>query len=973
VYISEVEGCKTCTLYEAGCRMKSKFTEVEGRGTFSVLVVAEASGEQENAAGLPRRPRAPAGSVFERVIRRMGWTRDNFRIANILRCRPPKNWLDKAPWERASIDHCRTNLDEVVETLKPKAILALGAIPLRELTGLSGEKLNVTYLRGYVLPSRYGIPVVPTFHPSYLGRGTMKYLGMVMRDVARAVTVAQRGLGPCLDLAQEIECRTDIADLHEIYERAKADPMLPVGVDLETDESAKEDEDEVVEFSRDLAESVEGDGDEDGYRDDMEEELDRRSFSHPMSGDIVRTSKIRTIQFAVDRSWGVSVPWEEGYRELAVAILALPNPKVWHNGDLFDSPVLKKHGAKVAGCCDDTLTMAKNLQPDLPAHLQAVSLVYRPELAPWKHLAGVNLELYGAIDAAVLIDIRSGLERDMRRLKAPNGVTVWDGYEKWTRPFRPILDEMSARGIPVDKPRLDELRSWLETEIERIDVELQGHIPDELRRGKLEEGCKAVPDDVKEWLRNRFADMFGPVLKTYKNGKTKEIKSKVKITDVYRDLMSDDEDWTMERTRICDDLGYAVREYSENGTKERRLVMLKGFNPGSPKQMIDYLKWKRYKVPTRFKDGQPTTGDKEMEKLYRQTKDPVIKLSRDKRATSKLQNGYTGKIDPDGVARGGWIPGSDGRLRATIKLTSATWQLKAQNPNTMTLPKRRPELAKKFRSCIRAEPGHRIVTLDMRAFHAKMTGREARDADWMRLSDLDIHSYVAGWMVKWKGMEGCLSLNDEDLKAFLRDIRAKHGDIRDFKAKPSILGVGFGMGYKRLYFENNESFASEGDAKKLLDLLKRLFPRVFKWQEDIVERADREGRLISNFGAIRWLWDAVAWRWQDGRWVKSNGSQAEQAKAFLPASHAHGMLRLKLIKMQEWGWLEKYELINIVHDEVVFHPRTEMAEECAVEVGRWLQAPVMELADPVVCPEGFVCACEAKVGEDLANMEEIRI
>lgn len=973
--ISSCAGCPLSTNRSCG-----KFTEVDGGGKAGVLVVAEASGEQEAAAGLPLRPKAKAGSVFESVIRKMGLSRDNLWITNILRCRPPRNHLLGASYEREAIDHCRANLDEVVETLKPKAIVMLGAIALRELTGLVGEKLSLTHIRGYTLPTRYGIPGVATFHPSYLQRGTMHLANLIRLDMNRAVTVAQKGIEPCTDLTQHIQCRTGIEDLQEIYDHALADPELPIAIDCETEWSQEEDEEDVVQFSRDLESAGADEEDEGG--DGLEEvgEYDD-AVVVPNCSTTPATSELRTVQYAVEPTWGVSVPWTKGFKELAVRINSLPNPKIWHNGGLFDEPVMEAHEAPVAGIKDDTLDMCRTIQSSLPAHLMAAILPYIKDLAPWKHLAGVNLELYGVIDACVLIPLYHGLVRDMKRIKAPNGVTVWDGYVNWVRPMRALLNEMSRRGLPVDTGRLDELRSWLGGQLELIEKELQLQIPDELRRGSLKEGCKAVPEDVKEWLKANVPEIWAPFVKMYKNGKTKEVKPTVKIGEVYQWLMSDDPIWTERRTKLCLDLGYQVRRYEESNLLHDsppiwtlRLVRLTDWNPGSPLQLLDYLRFRKYSIPLDFKTQKPTTASKEMDKLYRKTKDPVLKLSGERRVMGKLVSSYTGKLGEDGIARGGWVPGPDGRLRATVKVTSETWQLRAANPNILTLPKRRKELANKFRECIKAEPGHVMIEFDYQSFHALMTAREARDQVLARLSKLDVHSFVAGHLKKYPGIETCLSMSDEDLKQYLAEVKAAHPNVREFQAKPAVHGTNFGQGYRRLFYEYSEHFKDEAEAKRLLDLLRRLFPPLFKWQDAIVEKADRDGKLVSNWGAVRWFHDAVRWEWDTYRdcWKKGNGSQAEQAKAFLPANHAHGMMRMKLLEMMRWGWLHRYGLVNIPHDALWFHCLKELASECIEKVREWMKAPVIILRDEVMCPGGFVCGVDAHIGPSLGEMEKVQ-
>jgi hypothetical protein len=242
----------------------------------------------------------------------------------------------------------------------------------------------------------------------------------------------------------------------------------------------------------------------------------------------------------------------------------------------------------------------------------------------------------------------------------------------------------------------------------------------------------------------------------------------------------------------------------------------------------------------------------------------------------------------------------------------------------------------------------------------------------MRLSDLDIHSFVAGHLVHFPGIETCLDMSDTDLKQFLNEIKKEHKKVRDFKAKPSILGIGFKMGARRLYFENRDSFTSEAEAKRLLDLVKSLFPKVFAWQDAVIEEADRNGKLVNKWNFVRWFWDVKRWTMRDGRWISTTSRDAEKAVAFLPSSNAHCMLRDKLLQMEAKGWLEQYGLCDIVHDAVIFHCPDKFVDEAIHNVKECLEAPVMELADPDVAEFGFRCAAEASVGPDWGSLEEVK-
>lgn len=956
----------------SGCPLSTntfcgKFTAVEGLGSLGVMIVAEASGEAEAWEGLPLRPQAPSGSIITKAISRLGYRRDQFHITNIVRCRPPRNWLEGAPYEREAIDQCRSNLDEAIERHRPRAILALGGIATRELTGLAGKKLSVSYIRGYVLSSRYGIPVIPTFHPAFIARGGSKHFGRLMADLSKAVGVAQGWEeGPVTDPHTLMTAHTRLEDLVKLYEQAQADPSLLIAYDIETFQGSEEiDEDVHLEFARDNEGDPESEETEDGLG---EERLGEGESPGGNDGGLeqlgsldLATAAIRTVQFALNDREGVSVPWQGGYIDVIKRVLRLDNPKVSHNGTWFDRPVLERHGCEIRGREDDTLIMYRALQPDLPAHLQAVGQAYGWRW-PWKHYAGSDIEFYGVADVCVLHRIMARLPGELSRLG------IWDTYERRIIGFRNwVTRPMEIKGLPVSRERITELGRKLEAEIEGMDREIEQLAPPELH--KLDP-YKNPPDAIKAFITERHPEHFAPHIKVLKDGTVKEYKTKGTIGNLYSQVCEAEDNSRMGETRRL-----ALEANPDLRFRDGKFHWYQPFNPGSSKQLLEYLRLKRYPVPKRFKDGKDTTGDKEIERLQRLTKDPLLALARERRVRSKMVGSYTGKKQPDGTIKGGWMPGPDGRLRATI-LAQSTGQLSARNPNIMTLPVRREELAESFRRCIAAEPGHLILEVDMTAFHAKTTGLAARDASYMRLSGLDIHSYVAGWMIKDPRMKDALAWSDSDLKALLGEIKASHKRVRNFQAKPAILGLGFGMGYKRLYFENRDFFSGETEAKRLLDLIKSLFPKVFQWQDAVVAEADEKGYLTNAFGRRRWFWEATQWRKSKfGSWEKSNGPDAEKAKAFLPASNAHDMLKEKLLAMSEWGWLDKYQLVNLVHDATIFHCPTELVEEAAANIKNWLEAPVAQLADAEICPGGFSCGAEASVGQDWSKgaMKEIRV
>jgi len=104
-----------------------------------------------------------AGQLLTRMIIRMGLTREEVFIGNIVKCRPPGNRAP-LPDEMAA---CLPYLREQVAVLRPKVIVCLGGTAVK---GLLNNQTGITRLRGQW--QRYeGIDVMPTYHPSYLLRG----------------------------------------------------------------------------------------------------------------------------------------------------------------------------------------------------------------------------------------------------------------------------------------------------------------------------------------------------------------------------------------------------------------------------------------------------------------------------------------------------------------------------------------------------------------------------------------------------------------------------------------------------------------------------------------------------------------------------------------------------------------------------------------------------------------------------------
>lgn len=130
-----------------------------------LMFVGEAPGADEDTQGEPFVGRA--GELLTKIIQAMGLQRSDVYIANILKCRPdtPGQSAGNRKPTPEEMQTCIPYLHEQIDLIQPKVLVGLGGTALEGLLNLKG----ITSLRGKWQAYR-GIPLMPTFHPSFLLR-----------------------------------------------------------------------------------------------------------------------------------------------------------------------------------------------------------------------------------------------------------------------------------------------------------------------------------------------------------------------------------------------------------------------------------------------------------------------------------------------------------------------------------------------------------------------------------------------------------------------------------------------------------------------------------------------------------------------------------------------------------------------------------------------------------------------------------
>jgi DNA polymerase len=186
-YLKEqVLACLTCN---AHLNPGGKVVFGAGNPSADLFFCGEAPGADEEAAGEPFVGKA--GQLLEKIVEAMGLKREEVYIANILNWRPQhdKPYGNRPP-STEEMRFCLPYLEAQISIVRPKIIVALGNTAVSGLLG-PDPKRKMGTVRG-TWQQFNGIPLMITFHPSYLLRnGTLKTKRIVWEDMLQVMERCQ--------------------------------------------------------------------------------------------------------------------------------------------------------------------------------------------------------------------------------------------------------------------------------------------------------------------------------------------------------------------------------------------------------------------------------------------------------------------------------------------------------------------------------------------------------------------------------------------------------------------------------------------------------------------------------------------------------------------------------------------------------------------------------------------------------------
>ena len=905
--------CSGCPLFEGTYGCKTGFVPSSGTGDNGVLVVLEAAGADEAAAGIP--VVGATGQYLFGQLGRIGISRDGLRIHNVLSCQPPKNKLIKQPYTEAAILHCAPNLDKTIyehvehckKIGKTPTIIGLGKYSARRLMNWSDKNplIREDYYTYPFWSNVYKCWVVLGPHPSFIMQGNHHLQPLMLFIFQRALDIASNGLTieepPYLLDPSPEEFSKWTSDFLEEFKRNPDSTFL--SYDIETPYKVGKSEDEI--------------GKDDSESDDF---------------TILRCS------FCWKPGNAVSVRWDAAYLPSIERLFTCGAKGLNWNGEVYDNVRIIRYIPSFNLISLDGMLAWHVIHSALPKSLGFVTPFYWQNRTIWKNLSDEQPALYNAIDADAALRCWLGI------LPALHEQNLYPVFERHVLKLNEVLRYMTGKGITLDLVARKEAETKLASILEVFKQGMDVVVPTAARRfkpykktPKNTEGMVQVEGERQTKRCNKCGDI------DVKASHFKTIgKKRLKLGETENSCFGG----TAEKITIPAKLWAAPLEF--------KLSML---------GLTSYQTVVGHKPIINRKENKPTFDETAIKKLrFNYPKDPLYPLIVDFRESQTLLSRYVGRTQEDSTIKGGMHAGPDGRIRTTYTHNPSTLRLASQAPNLQNLPrpnaKNKDALANLIRNMIVPTPGWILGARDLSGVEAVLVGYEAKDKDYIRLAHHDIHSFYTSHALY--EVEKRISANDlpqlswDDDKLFSRlaEIKKEFKTERNNLYKHLIHAKAFGQGE---YGARDKIFEETGiiyDVKlirRLMDIYEELFPLITKWQKDVRLQAHDQGFLKNAYGYIHRF--NHVFRFEKDKysdtWERKLGDDAEAVLAFLPQSNAAGIIKEAMLRLYFERFQEAGQFMRLTtHDEILWECPPEILYEVDEVVRQEMERPISELPLP---------------------------
>lgn len=408
--------------------------------------------------------------------------------------------------------------------------------------------------------------------------------------------------------------------------------------------------------------------------------------------------------------------------------------------------------------------------------------------------------------------------------------------------------------------------------------------------------------------------------------------------------------------------------------KVERWFVDEPFNPASPIQIRKLMAamGQTSRPSKHSKTGLPSTDRQTLERLA--SRYQVFADIQKWREVQKIDSTYATGLEAH--------TDDNGRIHASFTHRPYTMRLSCVNPNLQNIPgdDDKTSFAHRFRKCIVAAPGCKLISADYAGIEAVQAGWFSSDKDYYRLAKAGIHSYLVSHWLK-KPVD--LSMSDIDLGEALGEIKARYHDKDIYKKlKKVVHRVNYGSSAYAMYMDDTKTFASIDEAEGLMQFYFSLCPKLEQWHKQVRTLAHAQGFLGGNDHPYKfksWFWDVMHWDSRLGKLVR--GADWNKVIAYYPQSTAAGNLYDAVLDMTNPG-LDTYvgdlyygrtPIRALIHDEILAEVPNDKVAEYIAKAYTVMSAPIQCQPLPKAWGMGpyMVHSVEIKMGQNWAEMEKV--
>lgn len=396
-----------------------------------IVIIGEAPGSEEEKTGIPFT--GTSGELLTQVLAKVGLSREELYITNVVKVRPPDNKIDRLGELGVTVESFYPLLFKELREVKPNVIIALGATPLQALC----KQESITKWRGSILEWE-GIKVLPSIHPAACLR-QWQWVYLLQFDLQRAVK--ESGFPELRKKEREYVINPSFHQIKAELKRIKNESTF-LTIDLET-------------YMRSGVLKMIGLADSES-----------RAFCIPL------VKGLKTLWSHIE---------EREIWTLLFDILTDPSKKIIAQNAQFEMSQLESYTGGRMRIFLDTMRAHALLYPELPHSLAFLTSIYT-DIPYYKDegKASSDKGSYDILQTYNCKDCCSTFEIAMKEIEELQEIGMWEFYQEYDIPLLHELRAISKRGVKIDLGALSRHRintksrlNWLQSTLnKRVGYEL---------------------------------------------------------------------------------------------------------------------------------------------------------------------------------------------------------------------------------------------------------------------------------------------------------------------------------------------------------------------------------------------------------------------------------------------------------------------------------------------------------------------